>query len=284
MPGKRHFPAIEPGGLFSSSGRERLAKKRPACRQIPGRSAGDEAVLAPDLGLKFEAGFDTVGRPMPKRVWMGFVFSLILAACASRRIVTTPIDEKLSFGAHVSAGLPQSPDRFVDIWNPGAGIGAEARLHLSKFDALSVGFAVQTFGLDRQKYLGSVGPRVGATWEVIGGGSIQTSLLTVDYVRYFTRPRSGPGFYLLAGGGFYMERPKDIEIEATIIYPGFPKYKFTADADEPENRPGLNGGAGVELRLSSRIALAVESRYHLFFSRNENTSFLTVSGGLRIGI
>jgi len=196
----------------------------------------------------------------------------------------TPIDEELSFSVQMSAGLPKSPDSFKDIWNPGIGFGAEARFHLSKFNALSVGVAVQTFGLDRQNYLDSVGPLVGATWEVIGGGTIQTTVLTVNYVRYFARPGSRLDFYLIAGGGYYMECPKDIDIEATIIVPGFPKSAFTVDADVPENSPGLNGGAGVELKLSSRIALAVDSRYHLIFSRSENTSFIAVSGGLWIRI
>jgi hypothetical protein len=196
----------------------------------------------------------------------------------------TRIRGSLSFSAFASAGLPLGPDHFTKIWNPGVGFGTEARYHLTRMDALSVGFTFQPFRLDGREFLESVGPILGATWEIKGGGSIQTSCISVDYIRYFTPPESSLGFYLMAGGGIYLKRPKDVNIEATIIYPGLPKIQSTVKTDEPENKPGLNGGAGLELSLASRMDFVIEAKYHVFFTQNKNTSFITFMGGLRITI
>jgi hypothetical protein len=208
-----------------------------------------------------------------------FIFILPLSPAQATRT-----QGRLSVGAFVSAGLPLGPDHFKNIWNPGIGFGAVAVYPISRMDAVSVGFAFQTFCLDSRKYLEDIGPILGTTWEIIGGGSIQTSLISADYVRYLTPPESALGFYLTAGGGYYLKHPKDVEIEATIVYPGEPKIRSTVKADTAENKLGLHGGAGFELSVLPRMGFVIETKYHVFFTRTKNTSFLTVMGGIRFSL
>jgi opacity protein-like surface antigen len=99
---------------------------------------------------------------------------------------------------------------------------------------------------------------------------------------------SGPGFYLVGGGGIY-NRKIEFSKPTTAGVVVFDPWLGTAVpivvpagetiASFSTTKPGVNGGLGVSLGKTSRVYL--EARYHWIFTDNVKTTFIPINFGFR---
>ncbi len=59
--------------------------------------------------------------------------------------------------------------------------------------------------------------------------------------------------------------------------------EFEAE-EETENDLGVNFGAGLELDMGTSTKLFIEGKYHIVFTEDESTKFITLMGGLRFSL
>lgn len=109
------------------------------------------------------------------------------------------------------------------------------------------------------------------------------------------------GFYLLGGGGLYYRRVQITQFEGTAVLPVcdpwlYYCYPSAVGVEQvlgtrSSTDWGLNGGAGITLRLGYAVKLFLEGRYHYIFGpeftdaggqrRNANGQYVPVMFGLR---
>ncbi len=88
---------------------------------------------------------------------------------------------------------------------------------------------------------------------------------------YFTHPKLNSELFFEGGVGAYNFRQK------SYVNPGDSTGATISQINN--TRPGINGGIGATLGLSKAIDILVKSDYHVIFTPNGSTSFLTVGAG-----
>jgi hypothetical protein len=89
---------------------------------------------------------------------------------------------------------------------------------------------------------------------------------------YFTHPKLNSSLFFEAGVGAYNFTQK------SYVNPG-----DTTGAVIPQIsdfKPGINGGVGVSLALSSAVDIMAKAKYHNIFTPNGSQGFMTVNGGI----
>jgi len=117
-----------------------------------------------------------------------------------------------SIGGHAGAGLPMGPESFTEDFGMGLGFGGELKFNISEKTSIAVSFTAQKVMLDDDKIKNDYGA---AANDKIEGGDVATNIISVNLVQYFTPPDAFMGFYLVAGGGYYMMSADDIKITQT---------------------------------------------------------------------
>ncbi len=154
----------------------------------------------------------------------------------------------VSLGAYGGVGLPMGPDSFKDYWKMGIGLGAEIRYNFTEYFCVGISFTYQPFSLKEEL-------------EEIVGGALKMHILSGNLVQYFTPTDNPICLYATLGGGYYMMKPEE----------GY----------ESEDKPGLNGGAALEMMVSRDLFLFAEGKFHYVFTEGDHTSFITTMGGVR---
>ena len=101
-------------------------------------------------------------------------------------------------------------------------------------------------------------------------------------VKYVILGQKKLGFYVLGGGGFYLEKVSNIHAHYTEVSPwgGTRTVDVTVQFEEEKTSFGITAGGGLIYKLSQNLALFGESLIVNSFAEDSNTSFLPI----RIGI
>lgn len=89
---------------------------------------------------------------------------------------------------------------------------------------------------------------------------------------FFTHPKLKSALFFEGGVGAYNFRQN--------IYVSPQDTSGNVVAQISDTKAGINGGIGATLALSDVVDILVKSKYHLVFTPNGSTSFVTVGGGL----
>lgn len=180
------------------------------------------------------------------------------------------------FGGGFNKPIGYLDNRLDTGWNVNTGGGINFTPHIG----LMGQFLFTDSGLTRS-YLNSVSEP---------NGSFRMWALTADPTYRFN-PRGRFDFYLIGGGGVYhrtIEFTQPTIATVTVFDPFFGIfYPAGVPADQVigsfgTTRPGINGGGGFTYRIGSGNAkFFAETRYHVMFTKNQNTSVLPVTFGFR---
>lgn len=142
------------------------------------------------------------------------------------------------------------------------------------------------FGFNRMKLNDGALDRIG-----VPGGSGRIYSVTLNPMIHLM-PEGRFDVYLIGGGGFY-RRTIELTEPSSAIVTGFdPWYGVFFPIEVPatnvlasfsQNKGGINGGAGVAIRLGedSRATIFAESRYHYIYTTPVRTRMLPVTFGFR---
>jgi len=196
----------------------------------------------------------------------------------------------LSFGGFGGIGLPMKPSTFKDYWKMGIGFGGELKYNFSEMSSFSASFTYLPFKLDQDAFKDLVAEMASGMDVEISGGAVKTSIISANFLQYFTPPEASTSFYFTVGGGYYIFKPGDVTLK--IAYQGQTVYEGTEEIEESESGFGINGGAGLEMTMGTSMSLFVEGKYHYTFVEMEGdeemeletgkVSFITIMAGLRI--
>lgn len=179
-----------------------------------------------------------------------------------------------SIGGHAGAGLPIGPESFSEDFGIGLGFGGELKFNISEKTSIAGSFTIQKMMLDDEKIKNDY---MAATDDKIEGGDVTTNIISVNLVQYFTPPDASMGFYLTAGGGYYMMSADDIKITQSG------GGSLTISTDKWENNFGINGGAGLEFG-GGTLCFFAEGKFHYIFTEVEATMLITAMGGVKINL
>jgi opacity protein-like surface antigen len=180
----------------------------------------------------------------------------------------------LTIGGFGGIGLPIGPESFAENFKMGLGFGGELKFNITEKTSIAGSFTMQKLMLDDDKTLADNGASAG---DKIEGGDISTNIISVNLIQYFTPPDAFMGFYLTAGGGYYMMSASDITITQST------GGSLTISTDAYDNNFGINGGAGFEFGAGTLCFLA-EGKFHYIFTEGDATMFITAMGGVRINL
>lgn len=206
-----------------------------------------------------------------------------------------------SIGGFGGLGMPQKPDFIKDYFKSAIGFGGEFKYNMNETTSFGLGFTYLPFKLDADKMAdlfdgGFMKPS--AEGLTIEGGNMNVSVISANFIKYFSPPSASAGFYLTLGGGYYMMKPGD----TTIKYGDYPEE--TIKGGDSDNKFGLNGGLGLEFKAGESLNLFVEGKYHYVFTKDEEDTegmakvsadsdvpdssgkfqFITIMAGLRFGL
>jgi len=185
-----------------------------------------------------------------------------------------------SIGGFGGVGLPSGPKEFKDYFKSGIGYGGELKYNVNEKTSLSASFTMLKFGIKTDEIEDAVGEE-GAKVTVEGGG-LKANIIQANLLYYLAPPESSTQLYLIGGGGYYMEKAESPD-KVTVEFEGETydlSDMFESEDSESENDFGVQFGAGLDLPLGS-LNLFVEGKYHIVFTEDESTKFITVMGGLR---
>jgi hypothetical protein len=193
-----------------------------------------------------------------------------------------------SIGGFGGVGLPMGGEFFKDYYKMGIGFGGELKYNFSEMSSLVGSFTYQAFKIDKDEFIDLMaGVIPGATVE-FEGGDVKTSIISANFLQYFTQPDASAGFYITAGGGYYTYKTDDVNY--SLVAQG-KTYEGTEEG-ESESGFGINGGLGLEIMMGGKICLFAQGKYHYTFVEIEGDeemgiedtkiSFVTIMGGIRI--
>ncbi|MBN2416257.1 outer membrane beta-barrel protein [bacterium] len=180
-----------------------------------------------------------------------------------------------SIAGFAGAGLPMGPEAFKDNFGMGMGFGGGLKFNVTEKTSLAVSFIAQKLMLDDDKILDDYGA---GSDDTIEGGDVNINVISANLVQYVTPPDAFLGFYLTAGGGYYMMSATDMK----ITQPGGGSLTVSTDAYDANN-VGVNGGVGVEIGLGT-LGFSIEGKFHYIFTENDATMIVTAMGGVIINL
>lgn len=220
---------------------------------------------------------------MQRKKWWMYVGVLMLFACA---VVFARTPGSYSLGGFGGLSLPQGPDEFKDYFKSGIGFGAEFKYNINEKMSLVGSFASLPFKFNEDKMAEEVAGVVGDEIEVnIEGGGLKYNVIQANLLMYLSQPEASTGFYLTGGGGYYMGKSQNPDkVEITYMGQTLDITDMLEGEEESENDLGVNFGAGLELAMGTSMNLFVEGKYHIVFTEDESTKFITLMGGLRFSL
>lgn len=91
---------------------------------------------------------------------------------------------------------------------------------------------------------------------------------------YFTHPSLKSSLFFEGGFGGYSFN------QASFVNPNSPSGQVIPQISE--TKPGVNAGIGATLGVSESIDVSLKTKYHMVFSPNGSSSFITTMGGINI--
>lgn len=211
---------------------------------------------------------------MKRKNW---VVGIALGIFFASALVFAQAPGSYSLGGFGGLCLPQGPEEFKDTFKSGIGFGAEFKYNINEKMGFVGSFAFLPFKFNEDKIAEEMW---GDAQVNIEGGGIKINAIQADLLYSLSQPGASTGFYLIGGGGYYMaksQNPDKIEVTTET-------YEVTGTMvgkEESENDLGVNFGAGLELAMGTSTKLFAEAKYHIVFTEEESTKFITLMGGVR---
>ena len=213
-----------------------------------------------------------------------------------------------SVGGFGGYGMPLGPELISEYWKGGLGFGGEIRFDLNERTKIALTYLNQTLKSDiglEDLGLGlddiDLDELTGYGFDVdmsLSGMDIKSNIITANIVQYLNNPGGGSAVYGTAGIGYYMIGVSDVKFEYSVSGSIYGVYfdesdKQTIDmSDEGEDKFGINGGLGLEMKAGSMILFAEAKLHYVFTDLEEpeedfdkeggNMMFLSILGGIRM--
>ena len=175
--------------------------------------------------------------------------------------------------------LPSGPEDFRDNWNLGLNLGGGIGFSLSS--AVSIAFSGEYafFPIDETEMLKKAGASGTGVSVTIDGGTL--SILTLaGNVKLLLIPTPGSTApYFVAGAGFFSLSASDARISASYLGSS---SSVTVKFDN-ESAFYASVGAGMDIPMNEKTSVFFEGRYSIGFTKGENTSYIPIKAGIRIG-
>ena len=222
-----------------------------------------------------------------RTVKMLLAFALIAALAVPAFGQRTP--GSFSIGGFGGLAMPQSPKEFKDITKSSIGYGGEFKYNINEKTSFVAAFTMLPFKYNEDEFTKMFEEFTGETGlEVnVEGGGFKINAITGNVLLYLSPPEASTGFYATVGGGYYMLKTEDPDkVEVTVEGETIDVTdEFTSNGEsEGENKFGVNGGLGLEVAMGTNLALFAEGKYHLIFTEDDKTGFITIMGGIRFSL
>jgi hypothetical protein len=156
-----------------------------------------------------------------------------------------------SIGAFGGVCMPQGPKEFKDTYKSGFGFGGEFKYNVGPKMSFVGSYTMLSFPVDVKD----------------SDAKFKSNIIQANALYYLMSPEAATQLTLIGGGGYYMQK--------------FDWGSEDADNDKnSENDFGVQFGAGMDLPLGV-MNLFFEGKYHIVFTEDESTKFITVMAGLR---
>lgn len=207
------------------------------------------------------------------------LLALTLIAALAVPVFAQRTPGSISIGGFAGIGMPQKPTFIKNSWKNSLGYGGELKYNVNETTSLAAGYTIIPFKLNVDKVFGADAAGVS-----ISGGELKTGIISANLLKYFTAPEASAGFYLTLGGGYYMFTFNDIKVDGEAL---------EISDQKTENKLGVNGGLGLEIKMADKLSLFAEGKYHYVFTKEEKNveadmkgklQFITVLGGLRFSL
>ncbi len=200
------------------------------------------------------------------RVVVVLVVSLLLCSTG-----TYAQDDGPTFYLGGGIANPMSPDEFADYYKTGYTFGAGIGIPLGQSGKLSAVGTVDynRFSINKNRIFSDIGIS-GAGIAVSGGTATVLSISGNGKLKLGSESKAIP--YLIAGVGFFRFSASD----ATVTGNGL----SVTVTGETENKLGIGAGAGVDISLNEKMAMFIEARYNVGFTKGDKTHFLPLKVGL----
>jgi hypothetical protein len=208
-----------------------------------------------------------------KRLALTFSMALVAASVSAAQEVPRAT---FDFGAGFTTPV-NGTDSYLDTgWNVQGGAG----MNFSPYFGAKIQLDYNSMGINSGT-LNNFG---------VPGGGVHIFSATVDPIIH-VNPHGHFGIYLIGGGGFY-HREQDFTAPSVSTYTGCnPFFGYCYPIAVPTtqvlasysiNKPGINGGAGIEVGTRHRGKIFAEARWdRIFITSNIHTDYLPVSFGFR---
>jgi len=193
--------------------------------------------------------------------------------------ITLSAQETPRFSFNIAGGFTNpvgNTGRHLDEgWNVQGGAG----YNFSQYFGAQIQVDYNRFGINSAT-LNNIG---------VPDGNVHSFSATLDPIVHLT-PRGRVGIYLIGGGGLYHRTQEFTQPSSTTVLgfdPFFGFFPATVPvtqvlASYSVNKPGINGGAGLEFGSKWHGKFFAEARYHRIFMGNDrHTDYVPVSFGYR---
>ena len=199
-----------------------------------------------------------------------------------------------SFSGFGSMGMPIGPEDFKTYWKTSFGFGGGLKYNLSRMLSFSASYTYQPFKPDFDELLDIFGPSFELQWPGVDieldGMNVNFSIISANLIQYFSHPGASAGFYLTAGGSYYIYTVSDLEFTGSGL--GVTVDETWDLSNEGDDGFGINGGVGFEIELASNMSLFIEALYNYLFidmgevdgEGEDKISFITAKAGILINL
>lgn len=205
-------------------------------------------------------------RKTPMRYLWAIVLGLAFASNARAQY-----DSPWQFYINGSAVSPRDPAEFEDGFKNGWGLGLAAGRRAYPLLTVQGALEWNRFGLDQEVFLASQSASPDSVAIEGGDGQIVTGTLNFKVDPFVEDKTFTP--YVVAGFGVFITSIDDLRATGTSA------RTFVLPL-ESQTSFGVNGGIGLDLRLSPWQALFLEGKYVLGFPPGDDIGYVVVKFGL----
>ena len=178
--------------------------------------------------------------------------------------------------------LPHAPEVFKKGSSNGFNMGGGINYRVKRQIAFQALVNYDRFPLDEEGVLDQTAEEFGSVLSSLSIQGADASFLSVsgEFIFSFIGLPNTATPYAIAGMGMARISVSDVTISGSFLGADFTE---TTEGIS-ETNPLAFFGAGVYIPLDERIGVLVEGRYQFIFREDERTNFVSLRGGVRIGL
>jgi len=188
-------------------------------------------------------------------------------------------DVRFSVGPHVGIAISAFEDKYKDYFGTGFGGGGHADADIAQYFSARLNVEYYTFASDKTKLKTLVADHFGIqTTDIssLSGGNVSAFIVALEGIGKI--PTTSPVTpYALFGFGIHSISLSDLSGSAT----NGQSATLTSDQINFDGgtKFGLDFGFGAEYKINKQVSLALEFRYVLVFTTNNNNAAMPITIG-----